>query len=58
MKKIKSLIKNETGATLVEYGLIISIIALAITTVLLSFGETVDSTLDTVSAGMDSTRTP
>lgn len=57
MKEIKSLAKNENGATLVEYGLIISIIALAITTALLSFGETVDGTLDTVSTSINSVRT-
>ncbi len=54
MKEIRSLIKNEKGATLVEYGLIVSVIALAITGVLLSFGNTVDGTLDTVSTSIDS----
>lgn len=56
MKEIRSLIKNEKGATLVEYGLIVSVIALAITAVLLSFGNTVDGTLDTVSTNIDSVR--
>lgn len=54
MKEISSIFKNEKGATLVEYGLIVSVIALAITTILLSFGETIDGTLDTVSTGIDS----
>ena len=54
MKEIRSILKNEKGATLVEYGLIVSVIALAVTGVLLSFGDTVDGTLDTVSTTIDS----
>ncbi len=54
MKEIRSIVKNEKGATLVEYGLIVSVIALAITGVLLSFGSTIDGTLDTVSTNIDS----
>ncbi len=56
MREVKSLIKNEKGATLVEYGLIVSVIALAITAVLLSFGTTVDGTLDSVSTSINSVR--
>ena len=56
MKEIRSIIKNEKGATLVEYGLIVSVIALALTGVLLTFGESIDGTLDTVSTNIDSTQ--
>ena len=56
MKKIKSLLFNEEGATMIEYGLIVSIIALAIATMLSSFGGTVNDTFNTVGTTIENSR--
>ena len=56
LKKIKSLIFNEDGATMIEYGLIVSIVALAIATMLSSFGGTVNNTFNTVGTTIEDSR--
>lgn len=48
MKIINSLLKNNRGATLIEYGLIVSFVALALATMLFSFGDTISGTFNTV----------
>ena len=48
MKKIKSLLKNDQGATLIEYGLIVAVVGLAVATMLFSFGDTITGTFNTV----------
>lgn len=48
MRKIKSLLKNNQGTTLIEYGLIVSFIGLALTAVLFSFGDSISGTFTTV----------
>lgn len=53
MKKIKSLLRNDRGATLIEYGLIVSLVALAIATMLFSFGDTISGTFNTVGTTME-----
>ena len=56
MKKITSLIKNNRGATAIEYGLIVSFVALALTTMLFTFGDTISDTFDTVGTTMEATQ--
>lgn len=54
MRIFKSLLKNQNGATAIEYGILASLVALAISATLVTFGETIDDTLDTVGTAVDS----
>jgi len=53
MKNKKSLLKNNKGATLIEYGLIVSLVALGIATMLFTFGDTISGTFNTVGTTME-----
>lgn len=55
-QKIKSLLSNETGATAIEYGLIVSLIALALTGALSTIGDEIGKTLTTVSTTIEDSR--
>jgi pilus assembly protein Flp/PilA len=48
-------LKDESGATAIEYGLIASLIALAIITAATSVGTTLSATFTTISTKIDST---
>ena len=50
LKRISALIKDERGATAVEYGLIVAAIAAVIIVVVLSIGQKVKSGFDKVDA--------
>ncbi|HPF46293.1 MAG: Flp family type IVb pilin [Alphaproteobacteria bacterium] len=52
-QKIKSLLSNETGATAIEYGLLVSLIALAITGALSTIGDEFSNTLTTVGTAIE-----
>ncbi len=48
MKNFKKLIKNEEGATAIEYGLIAALIAVAAITAMTSLGTNLNNTFNTV----------
>ena len=52
MQKLVRFMKDESGATAIEYGLIASLIAVAIITAVTTLGTGVGTTFDTVSAEM------
>ena len=52
MKLIKKLFKNEEGATAIEYGLIASLIAVAIVAVLLTLGPKLTEVFQKVQASL------
>jgi pilus assembly protein Flp/PilA len=55
---IQRLIKDESGATAIEYGLIASLIAVAIIVATQTLGLDIADTFGTVSAGLQSAGTP
>ena len=52
MKTLARYIKDETGATAIEYGLITALVAVAIITALSTLGSNAAATFDKVSAKM------
>jgi pilus assembly protein Flp/PilA len=54
----KKLIKNEEGATAIEYGLIAALIAVAAIAALRTVGTQLDSTFDKVGSELTSANTP
>lgn len=52
MKFIKKLVRNEKGATAIEYGLIAALIAVAAITAMQSLGNSLSSTFNEVSSNM------
>lgn len=54
MQKIRSFLKNSKGATAIEYGLIASLIAVAVVTVLTTVGTNLKATLQTVANNLKS----
>lgn len=52
MKFIKKLIRNEEGATAIEYGLIAALIAVAAITAMQSLGNNLGNTFNEVSTNM------
>ena len=52
MKFLKTLRRNEDGATAIEYGLIAALISIAAITAMTGLGEQLGTTFDTVSDGM------
>jgi pilus assembly protein Flp/PilA len=52
MKFIKKLVRNEEGATAIEYGLIAALIAVAAISAMQGMGEQLDSTFSTTSSTM------
>jgi pilus assembly protein Flp/PilA len=53
MRKFFKLIKNEKGATAIEYGLIAALIAVAAVTAMTGLGSTIGNTFNNVSDAMD-----
>jgi pilus assembly protein Flp/PilA len=53
MKKFLKLIKNEEGATAIEYGLIAALIAVAAIAALSAVGSSLTTTFTTVSSKLD-----
>jgi pilus assembly protein Flp/PilA len=52
MKFLKKLLRNEAGATAIEYGLIAALIAVAAITAMQSLGNQLSTTFNTVSTKM------
>jgi len=52
MKTLARYLKDETGATAIEYGLITALVAVAIITALSTLGSNAAATFDKVSAKM------
>jgi pilus assembly protein Flp/PilA len=52
MKKFVRFLKNESGATAIEYGLIAALIAVAVITGVTALGENAEATFQTVAAEM------
>lgn len=50
MKSIRKMLKNDKGATAIEYGLIAALIAVAAITAMTTLGENLGSTFNNVSA--------
>ena len=48
MIKLRKMLKNDKGATAIEYGLIAALIAVAAITAMTSIGQNLNSTLTTV----------
>ena len=53
MLKIRRFIKNNKGATAIEYGLIAALIAVAAITAMTSIGSKLGSTFNNVSSNLD-----
>ena len=53
MLKFFKLIKNDKGATAIEYGLIAALIAVAAVTAMTGLGQTIGNTFNNVSDAMD-----
>lgn len=53
MLKFLKLIKDEKGATAIEYGLIAALIAVAAVTAMTGLGQTIGNTFNNVSNAMD-----
>ncbi|MBS1239304.1 MAG: Flp pilus assembly protein, pilin Flp [Proteobacteria bacterium] len=57
MKFINKLLRDEAGATAIEYGLIAALIAVAAITAMQSLGNELSTTFDTVSTELGSANT-
>ena len=58
MTFFKNMIRDEQGATAIEYGLIAALIAVAAITAMTSVGTSLTATFDDVSAELDSAVAP
>ena len=58
MSKFLKLIKNEEGATAIEYGLIAALIAVAAITAMTTVGSQVTTTFSSVGSTLTSANTP
>lgn len=58
MQFIKNLVRDEAGATAIEYGLIAALIAVAAIAAMQGLGNQLDTTFTKVSTEMGSTNTP
>ena len=54
MKSVMKFVKNESGATAIEYGLIAAGISVAIIAVVNSLGSTLKTTFNTISTNLGS----
>jgi pilus assembly protein Flp/PilA len=54
MKFINKLLRDEAGATAIEYGLIAALIAVAAITAMQSLGNNLSATFSTVSSSLES----
>lgn len=53
MKKFVSFLKNESGATAIEYGLIAALIAVGIIVAASALGDSISGTFESVSSTLD-----
>ncbi|HEX6142621.1 MAG TPA: Flp family type IVb pilin [Geminicoccaceae bacterium] len=53
MSTIRKLLKDESGATAIEYGLIAALVAVAIITVLGALGDSLNNIFTAVSTSLD-----
>ncbi len=58
MTFFKNLVRDEQGATAIEYGLIAALIAVAAITAMTALGTSLESTFDNVSTTLDDANTP
>ena len=58
MIKLEKLLSDDTGATAVEYGLIVALIAIAAITSLQALGTELSGTMNTVSTTLGASNTP
>lgn len=58
MIKLEELLSDDTGATAVEYGLIVALIAIAAITSLQALGTELSGTMNTVSTTLGASNTP
>ena len=58
MKILSKIMKNEDGATAIEYGLIAALIAIAAIVAMGSLGENLSNTFNTVNNELSSANTP
>ena len=58
MTFFKNMLRDEAGATAIEYGLIAALIAVAAITALQSVGGELDNTFTAVSGSLEDARTP
>lgn len=58
MKFINKLVRDEEGATAIEYGLIAALIAVALITALTSLGENLGNTFSSVSNSLEGEAAP
>ncbi len=56
MRKLNTLMKDESGATAIEYGLIAALIAVAIIAAISGLGKNLASTFSTVSSSVGTAR--
>ena len=55
---ISKFLKDETGATAIEYGLIAALVAIACITALTALGTSLSSLFNTVKTKVDTAKTP
>lgn len=55
MKHLKRLIKDESGATAIEYGLIAALISVAIIVIVGQVGDSLNTTFTSVNTGLQGT---
>ena len=58
MTKLLQFVKNDSGATAIEYGLIAAGISIAIVVVVFSVGTSLNATFTTVDTKLDTAATP
>ena len=58
MTFFKNLVRDEAGATAIEYGLIAALIAVAAIVGMGALGDSLDTTFNNVSAELDANTTP
>ena len=58
MKNVMKFLKNKSGATAIEYGLIAALIAVAVIGGVTQLGQNANTTFGTVATSMASTATP
>ena len=58
MERIKNFFKDESGASAVEYGLLVALIAVAVIVSVNAIGTKLNKTFETVGTELDKTITP
>jgi len=53
MALIRALLRDRTGATAIEYGFLVALVALGLVTALTSIGGTVSNTMGNANAGFE-----